>query len=316
MELNEKKYFSQEAELHYVSSSQYKMFFNPYNDCCEAAALAQIRGEIERPMTTSLLMGSYVDEALTGDLERFKSEHPELISTRGESKGQLKKDYVQAEAMVQRAKKDPTFMAYVTGGIHQAIFTGEIGLYTVCDKGKTLEFISKADAQKYIDNSGKKLQMETVKDGVPVKIKIDHIAMKDGKPVAIVDLKTVKSMYETFYVKDSGEHLSFVERWNYDLQGAMYQCIYEQNTGLKLPFYIAAVSKDKDSEGVAHPRLKVIQIPQTKLDERLAEVKNNIGKIQMLKEGKIEPINCGKCDYCADTLPCEVISMDELLLEV
>lgn len=279
MELNEQNYFSQEAELHYVSSSQYKMFFNPYNDCCEAAALAQIRGEIERPMTTSLLMGSYVDEALTGDLERFKSEHPELISTRGESKGQLKKDYVQAEAMVQRAKKDPTFMAYVTDGIHQAIYTGEIS-------------------------------------GVPVKIKIDHIAMKDGKPVAIVDLKTVKSMYETFYVKDSGEHLSFIERWAYDLQGAIYQYIYEQNTGLKLPFYIAAVSKDKDSEGVAHPRLKVIQIPQTKLDERLIEVKNNIKKIQMLKEGKIEPINCGKCDYCADTLPCEVISMDELLLEV
>lgn len=279
MELNEQNYFSQEAELHYVSSSQYKMFFNPYNDCCEAAALAQIRGEIERPMTTSLLMGSYVDEALTGDLERFKSEHPELISTRGESKGQLKKDYVQAEAMVQRAKKDPTFMAYVTGGIHQAIYTGEIS-------------------------------------GVPVKIKIDHIAMKEGKPVAIVDLKTVKSMYETFYVKDSGEHLSFIERWAYDLQGAIYQYIYEQNTGLKLPFYIAAVSKDKDSEGVAHPRLKVIQIPQTKLDERLIEVKNNINKIQMLKEGKIEPINCGKCDYCADTLPCEVISMDELLLEV
>lgn len=279
MELTEQNYFSQEAEMEYVSSSQYKMFFNPYNDCCEAAALAQIRGEIERPMTTSLLMGSYVDEALTGDLERFKSEHPELISTRGESKGQLKRDYVQAEAMVQRAMRDPTFMAYVTGGIHQAIFTGKIS-------------------------------------DVPVKIKIDHIAMKDGKPVALVDLKTVKSMYETFWVKDSGEHLSFIERWAYDLQGAIYQFIYEQNTGLKLPFYIAAVSKDKDSEGVAHPRLKVIQIPQIKLDERLAEVKNNIGKIQMLKEGKIEPINCGKCDYCADTLPCEVISMDELLLEV
>ena len=279
MELTEQNYFSQEAEMEYVSSSQYKMFFNPYNDCCEAAALAQIKGEIERPMTTSLLMGSYVDEALTGDLEKFKSEHPELISTRGESKGQLKRDYVQAEAMVQRALRDPTFMAYVTGGVHQAIFTGKIS-------------------------------------DVPVKIKIDHIAMKDGKPVAIVDLKTVKSMYETFWVKDSGEHLSFIERWAYDLQGAVYQCIYEQNTGLKLPFYIAAVSKDKDSEGIAHPRLKVIQIPQTKLDERLTEVKNNIGKIQMLKEGKIEPINCGKCDYCADTLPCEVISMDELLLEV
>jgi hypothetical protein len=95
----------------------------------------------------------------------------------------------------------------------------------------------------------------------------------------------------------------------------MYQEIFYQNTGLKLPFYLAAVSKDK-TDNVPHPRLKVIQIPQTKLDERMVEVKRNIGKIQALKEGKIEPINCGHCDFCADTLPCEVISMDELMLEV
>lgn len=277
--LNETNYYSTEMNLKYMSVSQYKLFSNPYNDCCEAAALAQIKGEWSRPTTKSLLMGSYVDEALTGDIEKFKAEHPELFVSRGERKGELKADYLQAEDMVARAKRDKTFMAYVTGGVHQAIFTGNLG-------------------------------------NVEWKIKIDHIAYKDGNPVALVDLKTVKSMYETFYVKDSGEHLNFIERWNYDLQASAYQYIYEQNTGLKLPFYIAAISKDKDSEGVAHPRLKIIQIPQIKMDERLVEIKNNVGKIQAIKEGKIEPIHCTKCDYCADTLPCEVISMDELLLDV
>lgn len=276
--LNENTYYSLEMNMKYVSASQYKMFFNPYKDCCEAAALAEIRGEFERPITDSLLIGSYVDEALTGDLDRFVKEHPELISTRGDTKGELKSTYKQAEKMIARAKADKLFMSYVTGGVHQAIFTGQI-------------------------------------ESVPVKIKIDHIAYKNSNPVAIVDLKTVKSMHETFYVKDSGEHLSWVERWHYDLQGAIYQEIYRQNTGLTLPFYLAAVSKDK-TDNVPHPRLKVIQIPQTKLDERMVEVKRNIGKIQALKEGKIEPINCGHCDFCADTLPCEVISMDELLLEV
>ena len=113
---------------------------------------------------------------------------------------------------------------------------------------------------------------------------------------------------------DSGEFITWVEKWQYDLQGAVYQCIYEQNTGVKLPFYIAAISKDKDSAGVAHPRLKIIQIPQTKLDERLVEVKQNIGKIQMIKDGEIDPVACGHCDYCADTLPCDIITMDELIL--
>lgn len=279
--LTEQNYYTPEMNMKYVSVSQYKRFIgNPYdNDTCEAAALAEAKGEIVRPITNSLLIGSFVDEALTGDLEKFKAEHPELYASRGVNKGELKSDYKQAEEMVERAKRDNTFMAYVDGGDHQVIMTGEI-------------------------------------DSVPVKVKFDHIAKLDGKPVAIVDLKTVRSMHETFYAKDSGEHLTWIERWNYDLQGAVYQFIYEQNTGIKLPFYIAAISKDKDAGGTAHPRLKVIQIPQNKLDERLAEVKSNIHKIQEIKDGVIEPIHCKHCDYCADTLPCEIITMDELLLEV
>lgn len=277
-DLNESNYYSVEMNMKYVSASQFKLFFNPYKDCCEAAALAEIKGEYERPVTDSLLIGSYVDEALTGDLDKFRQEHPEIFSTRGETKGQLKAGYQQAEKMISRAKADKLFMSYVTGGEHQVIFTGEI-------------------------------------EKVPVKIKIDHVAYKDGKPVAIVDLKTVKSMHETFRAKDSGEYMSWVERWHYDLQGSLYQEVYYQNTGLKLPFYLAAISKDK-TDNVPHPRLKIIQIPQTKLDERMADIKANIGKIKAIKDGILSPINCGKCDYCADVLPCEVISMDELLLEV
>lgn len=276
--LTEDNYYDKESDMRFVSASQYKMFFNPYKDCCEAAALAEIRGEYERPVTDSLLIGQYVDEALTGDLERFRKEHPELISTRGDTKGELKAAYKQAEKMISRAKADALFMSYVTGGKHQVIYTGEI-------------------------------------ENIPVKIKIDHVAYKNGNPVALVDLKTVKGMYETFRVKDSGEYLTWVERWHYDVQGAFYQEIYRQNTGLKLPFYLAAISKDK-TESIPHPRLKIIQIPQSKLDERMVEIKRNLPKIQALKEGKIEPIYCTKCDYCADVLPCEVISMDELMLEV
>jgi len=276
--LQNENYYSVEANMRYVSVSQYKRFTSgAMNDYCEAAALAEAKGEIERPTTTSLLIGSYVDEALTGDLEKFKNEHPEVFVSRGDRKGQLKSEYLQADAMIARAKKDPTFMAYIEGGVHQAIFTGEI-------------------------------------EGVDVKIKVDHIAYLHGQPVALVDLKTVRSMEEIFRVPDSGEYISWAERYMYDLQGAVYQYIYAQNTGLKLPFYIAAISKDKDSAGVAHPRLKIIQIPQTKLDERLVEVKQNIGKIQMIKTGEIEAVACGHCDYCADTLPCEIISLDELIL--
>lgn len=280
MSLNEANYHSPEANMKYVSVSQYKRFTSGVmNDYCEAAALAEAKGEVVRPITTSLLIGSYVDEALTGDLERFKKDHPEIFSSRGATAGQLKSEYIQAEAMVNRARQDETFMAYVESGDHQVIMTGDI-------------------------------------EGVPFKVKLDVVAKLNGEPVAIVDLKTVRSMSEVFRVPDSGEYITWAERYGYDLQGSCYQYIYQQNTGIRLPFYIAAISKDKDTAGVPHPRLKIIQVPQTKLDERLSEVKQNIKKVQMIKTGEIDPVHCGHCDYCADTLPCSVISMDELILGV
>ena len=148
-------------------------------------------------------------------------------------------------------------------------------------------------------------------EGVPVKIKIDST---DGH--RITDLKTVKSISETFYVKDSGERVSFVEWWSYDLQGAIYQEIYRQNTGDTLPFFICAVSKDK-TDNVPHPRIAVIEIPPMLMQERLTEVKQNIKHIQDLKTGIIEPIPCGLCDWCADNLPLErVISTDQLMTEM
>ena len=80
-----------------------------------------------------------------------------------------------------------------------------------------------------------------------------------------------------------------------------------------MPFYICAISKDK-TDTVAHPRVAVIEIPESMMNERLEEFKSNITRIQDIKTGVIEPIHCGHCDYCADTLPLSrVISVDELV---
>lgn len=148
-------------------------------------------------------------------------------------------------------------------------------------------------------------------EGVPVKIKIDSA---DGR--RITDLKTVKSITETFYAKDLGQRLNFCEWWGYDLQAAVYREIYRQNTGDLLPFYICAVSKDK-TDNIPHPRIKVIEVPPLMMDEKLAEVKNNIVKIQRIKDGDIEPLRCEVCDYCADTEILDgPVSMDMLMGEI
>lgn len=116
MTLTDNNYYSREANLAYFSVSQYKQFQK-----CEAAAMAQIRGEWEQPKTTALLVGSYVDSWFEGTLDEFRKENPEIFKR----DGSLKADYVQAEKIIERIQKDETFMLYMSGK-KQIILTCEL----------------------------------------------------------------------------------------------------------------------------------------------------------------------------------------------
>ena len=126
--------------------------------------------------------------------------------------------------------------------------------------------------------------------GAKWKIKID--SYHPGK--CIVDLKTCQSITKEFYHPDSG-HLNFLAEWGYYIQGAVYQKVVEINTGEKLPFFIAAVSKEKV------PDIQVIAVEQSLLDEALADVEHNVPNILALKNGELDPMRCEHCDYCKHT---------------
>lgn len=106
MTLTNANYYSAEANVEYMSVSQYKQFKK-----CEAAAMAQIKGEWEQEKTTALLVGSYVDAWFEGTLDEFKKEHPEIFK----KDGTLKADYQQAEDIIARVQKDKVFMYYMSG---------------------------------------------------------------------------------------------------------------------------------------------------------------------------------------------------------
>lgn len=126
-------------------------------------------------------------------------------------------------------------------------------------------------------------------EGVPVKIKIDSYH-PDGM---IVDLKCMKDFAPVY--KPGQGRLNWVEAWEYDLQGAVYQEIVRQNTGKTLPFYLAAVTKEKE------PDLAVVEVGQECLDFQLARVKKIIQRYDAIKQGLIEPERCEHCDYCKAT---------------
>lgn len=118
MILTNDNYYSLEANQEYMSVSQFKAFCK-----CEAAALAEVRGEYKRPVTTAMLIGSYVDAWAEGTLSmlNFEDDHPELFTKRGE----LRREFFHATKMMNRIQRDPLFMEYLQGD-KQAIFTSEL----------------------------------------------------------------------------------------------------------------------------------------------------------------------------------------------
>ena len=74
--------------------------------------------------------------------------------------------------------------------------------------------------------------------------------------------------------------------------GALYREIVRQNTGLTLSFIIAAVTKEK------YPEFALLQIPNDELDTKLQFLQEYLPHLQAIKQGKIEPVACGKCSYC------------------
>ena len=120
MMLTESNYYSQEANRAYFSVSQFKDF-----EKCPAMAMAKLRGEYEEEFGRALLLGSYVDEMLTGTDESIKNfivEHmPDLFKKNGDRYA----DVEQADETIVRIRKQPLMMHYLSGQ-HQVIMTGEI----------------------------------------------------------------------------------------------------------------------------------------------------------------------------------------------
>lgn len=246
MELLEENYYGKEANLKYMSVSQFKDFNGTYGKmACEFAAMEKLHERWMPEKSTALLVGSYVDSYFEGSLERFKEENPELFTQRGE----LKSSYKKAEEVIARIERDDYFLKYMSGE-KQRIMTGEI-------------------------------------DGVDWKIKMDSYI----EGVAIVDLKVMESITKLKWVPDIG-YLDFVRYWGYDIQGAVYQEIVYQNTGKRLPFYIAAATKENE------PDIRIIQITQNYLDEAMQVVKTNLPRIIRVKNGETKPDRCDTCDCC------------------
>lgn len=222
--------------------------------------------------------------------------------------GSLGKVACEAEAMALLRgdwEKEKT-TALMVGSYVDAHFEGSLDLFRAqnpeiftkqgslkADYKKAEEVISRIERDevfmKYMSGE-KQVIMTAEMFGAKWKIKIDSY-LEDK---AIVDLKVMRELHKAEYTKDYG-YMDFIQYWGYDIQGAVYQEVVYRNTGKRLPFYIAAASKEKE------PDIELIWISDDHLQEKLIEVEHNTPKILALKSGEVEPIRCGTCDYCKYT---------------
>lgn len=128
MEVNQNNYFSKEADLEFMSVSQWKLF----NEC-GAKALATIKGQEDATFKDAFLEGQLFEAIVTGNEKQFMEEHPELISTRGTTAGQLKSEFKKVVNSAETFKKQTLFKEILEKCEKQVILTGEIcGIKTKC----------------------------------------------------------------------------------------------------------------------------------------------------------------------------------------
>lgn len=139
--------------------------------------------------------------------------------------------------------------------------------------------------------SGQKQRIMTFElFGVPWKIKMDSYL----PGICITDLKVVANFKTLPY-------------WRYDLQGAVYQRGVELVTGERLPFYLAAATKERTVD------LDIFHIPQATLDMALKEIGQHLDHFAQVKTGIVPPQPCGHCDYCKLVKGARIRNYNELL---
>ena len=257
LKLTNSNYFSDEANWQYMSASQFKSFRN-----CEAAALAELKGEWERKESIALLVGSFIDAYFSDELAQFCAEHPEIYT----AKGDLKADFDKALKAAYRLEKDKLSRMLLSGR-HQVIKTGKIG--GVWYKTKIDSLLSSA-------------QVEAICTEFP---EIRRLVPFGGS--MIVDLKYIKD-FEPIWDDFAMEKISFINYWGYDIQGAIYQKVDKRSS----PFVIVAVTKE------AEPNFEALNIPDLELSAWIGEIEEKSPRYAAIKRGEIEPVGCGRCAYC------------------
>jgi hypothetical protein len=260
--LTAENYYSPAADKAYMSCSQYDAF-----NQCEAAALAELTGEVIRKKTTNkaLIIGNYFHTAMESPEAHaeFIEEHwNDIYVTK---KGDKEADFVLADEMIRTARQEPKIARIIKmPGENEVIMTG------------------------------------TMFGSVPWKVRFDkYIRSKDPLlPRLIIDWKTVKSINEKMFDEARHEYVRFTRYWGYDRRAAVYCDIEKQNAGSESDalFLLVCISKQ-------YPPNKEMFVMNSEKEyaECLRQMERKALHFQAVKDGLEEAKRCDECAYCRET---------------
>lgn len=112
--LTNENYF---LDTSYMSVSAWKRFAK-----CEVLGIVPFD---DSETSTAMLVGSYIDAWTEGTLDKFIEANPQIISSKGATKGELKSDFKQADEIIKYMESKPRIMKFLAGE-KQRIMVGEI----------------------------------------------------------------------------------------------------------------------------------------------------------------------------------------------
>ena len=263
--LTDDNYYSQEANMHYLSCSQYEEFLD-----CEAAALAHAQGRWAPPETDAFFLGKYFHsyfegqkefDAFCSDAENFdKIFKTKTTKARGFEITGKYANIEKIDKMIRTAEEDPAIQRLIAmDGKTEVSMTGKLfGKY-------------------------------------PWKVRLDKWIPDMN---LIIDWKTVADIRGLQYNPELGRKATFIENYRYMFRAAVYTEIYKQFTGDNIAplFWLVCISKqdppDKEIISLTH---------QQRYDLELEKVHDRIHRIQSIKDGIVPPKRCGHCAYCRST---------------
>ena len=259
-EVTRSNYFSNEMSRFYMGSTQFKKFIPAFGGC-ELSAMAELKGIYKPDVPDAFLAGSYGHAWNEGPmaLEKFKAEHPEMYSSRGATKGQLKSQFKVIGDCIEAIETDP-FMMKALEGDKEKIFVAEM-----------FGMPWKVQLDVYNESRGAFVDLKFLK------------ALDDKK--WNVELQLYEHIFEAY-----GYYLQSA------LYAEAERLSQERNDHYQ-PF-LAVVTKEKVPDKALISFVSDEESHSDFINQQLAIAAGYADRIRQVKYEGAEPIGCGKCDYC------------------